>query len=1113
MKNLAPLKILKASAGSGKTFSLTLHYLGLILNNENNYREILAVTFTNKATAEMKDRILSVLLGLAKNDKSDKINSYRTLLLEGTPNWTEDFLQNQADLIYRKILHDYSNFSISTIDSFSQKIIRSMSFELGLDALYQVELKTSKVKEDLVLMLNQLLNEKPELLNWILTLAENRINESKSWNYKGTLIKLAELLFKEDFQIFESHIAHQDSSELFTNLNKALNDRLNKYNSTIQALAAYFCEVYKTANINEQTIKGKSRNALVVTFKKFTELSKDPSIGIDLDKIITQLEKDDTYKIGAGKDQYHDIALQQDFEPILSEIKKIRAVYYPEFLGDQAVEKNIYFLRLLIEMSRLLGVWRKENRAQLISDTQLLLGKLGLDKNNDPTFIWEKTGNRYNYFLFDEFQDTSVLQWRNLSPLLINALAKSDRSIQEHLIVGDIKQSIYRWRNGDWRILLEGVENEVNDAFNLKRDQENPFISNESLTTNYRSEANIVKFNNAIYKALPEKLQEVLNQQVYQNMNQDQIDWWEANNYQNMLTRAYANSEQQVSLSKAKNPSGVIEIEFFPVENDRSRHTQVKDHAVDRVCEKIISWVKNGTYRPDQIGILIRTNKEAPEIINKLSQLKDQNNLDFNILSADSLLISSNLAISLIIDTYKALLHSSKEYAVYKANAVYKYMEIKGNEISSEQWLSLSRLPVEELHDLLPQPIRKNWRHLQSLPLLQLTDKLIEYYSLANESTEHIPYLLAFKDLIIKFNSNGEKGLGDFLEYWEIDGKTIALDLNSTSNAIEVTTIHKSKGLDYDVVLIPHGSWDLGGKVNQIFWANSEGTNYQGLGKIPLNLVKELGQSSFYKAYYQELVFNYMDALNTLYVATTRAVKHLYIAGPQFQIIKGEPKIKSDVISDILLQIFLNDPKNFDLETYSYIEGELPKESPQLELTDQFQDSRLISLDTYSTSKKLEIIFASEEKRELSHILSLQKAARYGELAHDILAKTKNSKESKRFIQKYIDQGLIEQEEEQSISEEIDNVWSNPQIIEWMANAKTIKNEQSIVLADGKTIRPDKVFMLEDLIIVLDFKFTTKDEKQHLKQVSSYIKALELLGYSRVEGYIFYTKTNQIKKV
>src|SRR5699024_9046438 len=368
------------------------------------------------------------------------------------------------------------------------------------------------------------------------------------------------------------------------------------------------------------------------------------------------------------------------------------------------------------------------------------------------------------------------------------------------------------------------------------------------------------------------------------------------------------------------------------------------------------------------------------------------------------------------------------------------------------------------------------------------------------------------KDLIIKFNSSGEKGLGDFLEFWEIDGKTTALDLNSTSNAIEVTTIHKSKGLDYDVVLIPHGSWGLGGQVNQIFWANSEGTNYEGLGKVPLGLVKEVGQSSFYKAYYQELVFNYMDALNTLYVATTRAVKHLYIAGPQFQIIKDVPKIKSDVISDILLQIFLSDHENFDLETYTYIQGELPKKSPQLELTDQFQDSRLVSLDTYSTSKKLEISFASEEKRELSHILSLQKAAKYGEIAHDILAKTKNSKESKRFIQKYIDQGLIEQEEEQSISEEIDNVWSNPQIKKWMAQAKSIKNEQSIVLADGKTIRPDKVFMLEELVIVLDFKFTAKDEKQHLKQVSSYIQALELLGYSQVEGYIFYTKTNQIKK-
>ena len=213
-----PLKILQASAGSGKTFSLTAHYLTLLFSGDNKYREILAVTFTNKATEEMKTRILEVLLGLAKGNPSKKIEDYRKLILLAYPILSAQELQFKADKIYRKILHDYSRFSVSTIDGFVQKVIRGFAFELGLNADYNLEMNYDKVKDDLVNKLDEALDHNKQLLQWIIDLAIERISDNKSWNYKFELYNLIGEIFSERFQIFEdavSALGLENIDELF----------------------------------------------------------------------------------------------------------------------------------------------------------------------------------------------------------------------------------------------------------------------------------------------------------------------------------------------------------------------------------------------------------------------------------------------------------------------------------------------------------------------------------------------------------------------------------------------------------------------------------------------------------------------------------------------------------------------------------------------------------------------------------------------------------------------------------------------------------------------------------------------------------------------------------
>src|SRR5690606_9032507 len=258
MTHVAPLKILKASAGSGKTFSLTLHYISLLMTNENSYREILAVTFTNKATAEMKERILSVLQGLAVGETSSKIDSFRKLLLEHNPQWSASLIQEKAYRVYRRILHDYSHFTISTIDGFSQKVIRSFTYELNLDAAFKIEMNTNKVKTDLTMMLNQLLDEKPELLDWIIGYAEKKIANNENWNYRNQLSQLASLIFTENFQEFDGALASADTNEIFNLLNKEVFEKTQSYLDSLSLAIQSFQETFKSLHVDANEMKGKS---------------------------------------------------------------------------------------------------------------------------------------------------------------------------------------------------------------------------------------------------------------------------------------------------------------------------------------------------------------------------------------------------------------------------------------------------------------------------------------------------------------------------------------------------------------------------------------------------------------------------------------------------------------------------------------------------------------------------------------------------------------------------------------------------------------------------------------------------------------------------------------
>ncbi|RYF84573.1 MAG: DNA helicase UvrD, partial [Chitinophagaceae bacterium] len=395
-----PLKILQASAGSGKTFSLTAHYLTLLFSGPNKYREILAVTFTNKATEEMKTRILQVLKGFAAGEPG--FDAYKQLVLAAHPALDGVTLQQRADLTYRKILHDYSRFAVNTIDGFVQKVVRGFAFELGLEAGYALEMNEEKVKNELADRLEKALDAAPELLQWIIDLAKERIENDLSWNYRRELLDLSGEIFKERYQPFENAVAALGKEAALDNVFKdyqlLTKGHIAAFKQAITTLAADAAQLLDVLDLDPAQVKGKSRSPLW-NLKKIAGGEFDKIKG--LAKLVDEPTEWFAPKAAVPANAF------EDLNPMLKELTATYAEGLPAYTTAVGFNKNLFYLRLMQEIAVLLKQYRSENENLLISDAQKLISEITKDAGDNPSFIWEKVGNRYKNFLFDEFK-TSV---------------------------------------------------------------------------------------------------------------------------------------------------------------------------------------------------------------------------------------------------------------------------------------------------------------------------------------------------------------------------------------------------------------------------------------------------------------------------------------------------------------------------------------------------------------------------------------------------------------------------------------------------------------------------------------------------------------------------------
>jgi ATP-dependent exoDNAse (exonuclease V) beta subunit len=1034
-----PLKILNASAGSGKTFNLVKEYLLLLLCDDQSthkFAHIIAMTFTNKAALEMKVRIIQALDELSFPKRYGKKSEHYAELIGGELEIPIHEVHTRARRVLQNILHRYEDFHVMTIDKFNLKLIRSFSRDLDLPNDFEIILNESEIRERVVdTMLMQLgQDELKELTRLVFAYAEHNIEEGEKWNFRKNLIDFAEVLEKEKY--FEQ-IALLMKSDFSAERLKILKFEKQRLNDHFCAEAQEVYKVYTQESLTQDELPGKSGTEKILQKLKLFSAFPD---GLFTPTVLKYCEEDPTTK---GK----------RFPASIREAMINLQVYWEknieEFATLNIYIKNYYNMALLQFMANALEFVKKDEQLIRISEFNKLISSLV--KNEDAPFIYERLGIRFQHFLLDEFQDTSHLQWLNMVPLIHESISQENRN----LIVGDPKQSIYRFKNGvaEQFVALPAIYNPDND----------PAISNRStyfkamgtmspLADNWRSSPVVVDFNNAFFEELREELSPEF--------------------------KSFYHSVSQIPQSSKK---GYVEIRSKKLE------TGEQGHEIERIFEWIKQCELDGYHRGD-ICILGNKNKECNAWAVALSAA------NYQVVSADSLLVNSSPQIKLSIAYLHRRLNPVSENEKRRFAELFFRMKPEMAYTAYKKYLVSHTSKTGRSYTLfnddqfLVDHFGSSARFFEKYETLY--DLIQLFYGLMNYDELKNPYLHHLADLAHDFDLMKGPDLQAFLNEYASKGHKSAVQLPESENAIRIMSIHKSKGLEFPVVILPKMDYDLSIRNNSKFLIPSGDkllyTNVS--GKSHVKPIQE-----FHEAETAQIL---TDNINKCYVAMTRPIERLYI--------------NNEFSKTNFGAIFHKTLTCLPIEKI-----EIDKEI-KLKLGDSFKKTYAESTteNTFFTPLNLEerLWFpdiALHDKKELMDQESLSDAQRYGNQFHNLLSEIKNPQEIDLLIQDHIKSGWVEQEFMERLSLDIHALFDMKEYRELFEDALEVLSEQSI-LVDEKTVkRPDKIILKKNETIVIDYK-TGMPENKHIKQLSEYSHVLNEIGYPHIRPFIFYTATKEL---
>jgi len=1022
-------KIYNASAGAGKTYTLVKEFLSLLLTNESDYHfeHILAITFTNKAAGEMKERIIETLEEIAKNP-NPKEDQY-ILELASELNLKPEIIKTKAYNILIAILHNYSKFSISTIDKFNLRLMKSFAQDLGLSMNFDVEMNTNEIINESVDLLYSKIGEDEKLTQTMIKIALDNMDENKSWDIRKTLSSDTSDI-SNDRHLQDLEKLKNISLDEFIRYRKVIFDDIKTLKDGLITIGNEFFELLANNGISVNKLPGKSRG--IAAF--FQKLKNFDGFGLILP---TDANTKDILE-GGYLSKVKDATAESIF-PQVKDLFEKTANINDHLLLLTSIQKNISSISLINEVEKSLDSIKKDSNILLINEFNTIISK---NLQQQPAnFIYERIGSRYNHYFIDEFQDTSTLQWNNLNPLVENARAQSDTI----MLVGDAKQSIYRWRGGNPAQMIDLIN---------RKEEEN--IKVEELEKNWRSHENIIQFNNELYSFIAPQLNLPSFQYLYEIGNK------QLTNHQK---------------------DGFVKINF--IEQEGRSKDLFKEQNLELVLKTIEDCRTNG-FSLNDIAILVRSNAQGILLAKYLTE----NNLV--VISNEALLLKNSLEIQLIEYLFKITSNPQDEQSKIRFLMVAYELELfKTDDLTITVEKALKGDLPKFLKLTKSLGIDLDFIQDQNLSLYDFTEKAIRTLHLQERSPA---YILSFLDVILEYSSKNESDLNSFLEFWTTIKDKASIKTPKGVDAIQIMTIHKSKGLEFPVVILPFLDWQ---SKNSKIWIplqkdeeNPFETFYVGIN----NELKSIKNEAIKSKIDEEENLVQLDEINTLYVATTRAKEQLYMIA-----LKPKESSKLKNIANYLHEFVFS--KGFSEDEV------ILKGSPERISTPKIIENSSAELKIYSSDWNTRLVINTNSEKAQEKL----KFTEFGNTVHNILSQIVTQNDLPKIIESEKQRGTISAENVEHLQKTLQNLLQDAKLVPYFAEGLTVLNERDFIDENGQIFRADRVVIdAENNCSIIDYK-TGQPDLDHHFQVNRYADFFRNLGYNIQTKILIYIDDEQQK--
>ena len=1037
MSKTTPFKVYDASAGSGKTFALVKEYLKLLFTATYNdgFKQILAITFTNKAVGEMKTRILDTLKQFSDPEISADTNGMFKAITEELALQPKDVHQ-KAIVLLNTIMHNYAAFDISTIDGFNHKLIRTFAHDLKIPINFEVELDTPSLLSQAVDSLIAKAGTDKKLTKVLIDFALEKADDDKSWDVSRDFNTIAKLLINDNDLPHLESIKHK-TLEDFSGLKSQLIKQIANQEVLIAELANNLLSVFEANGLDQKSF---SRGTL---FNHFVKISNLEFYKIYDNQLANNIAEGKLYTktLDSAKAQAIDQLLPQ-IETVYHKIKT--TVLDVKFL--RAVYKNVTPLSVLNAINKELTLIKEDENKLLISEFNTLISK---EIKNQPTpFIYERLGEKFRHYFIDEFQDTSQMQWENLIPLIENTLTGQNLKGEQGtaMLVGDAKQAIYRWRGGKAEQFI-GLTKE-----------DNPFPVEKEvvrLEYNYRSYKNVIEFNNQFF--------DYLSQTSFSSPD-----------YSDLYNKA-----KQKPVIKHE---GYVNLNFLNIQSE----DDINQLYPETVFETINKCLENN-YNLKDICILVRKKKEGVAIAEYLSDK------GVRITSSETMLINNSEDVRLVVNIFRLLVNPNNLEVKIK---VLDYIaSLNAIEDKHQFFKTHLNLPLQaffesfKLFDIDCDPTQ-----LVQLSLYDLAESIVRGFNLTKKSNAYIQYFL---DIILEFSQKKISDIPGFLDYYDTKKDSLNIVSPSNQNAIQIMTIHKSKGLEFPVVIFPYAQLEIYREMEPKEWFPLDQSQFNGFSKTLINFNKDfedfgdIGESIYLKHRSEQE----LDNMNLLYVALTRPIEQLYIISKKEN--QTKTGVKFDSYSGLLMNYLMqqglwNDSQleySFGQQNREVVPEEKPETTQETEqfisVAKQDHDIKIITKSGY--------LWDTEQ----------QNAIEKGNLIHDIMAEINTEKEVPAVIKDYINSGIINKEQALLLKDTINTIINHPELKDYYSTEYTIYNERDIISKSGTIIRPDRLAIKDNTATIIDYKTGLPDPK-YQQQLETYSDILKEMNFTVDKKILIY---------